>query len=184
MTGYFIISYHEIPPGVVREEDLAGTVSEKRRREKAMTLALVRNVFGMDAEISHTPDGAPFLADHPGTYISLSHSGNRAALAVSADSPVGIDIQDPSPRLRRVAARFLNSSEIPLWAKDDASLLRAWTIKEAVYKAAGIKELLSTEISISDDGMYAVTEHQGITNRYKLEYPFPGLSICTKWNQH
>lgn len=184
MIEYDVIEFSEAMDVLERlsPESIASVVPEtlsKRQKERLMTLALVKRHFGADAETGHNPDGAPFVTTSASTFISLTHSGNRAAMAFSATLPVGIDLQDPSPALMRVRERFLTEEQLPVWGKDEDTLLQAWTIKEAVYKAAGIKPLTSDEIHISPDGKTASAEHQGFTARYKLSYPLKGLTVCS-----
>lgn len=177
MTEYEVIDFGDACAFLSVGADSAGRMG-KREREGIMTLALVRKRFGKDAGIGHDADGAPFVTTLPKIHISLSHSGNRAAIAVSAEVPVGIDLQESSPRLRRVRERFLTPEQLLLWGDDDEALLRLWTIKEAVYKAAGIKELTSGRIAVSADMTRAEVEHNGSVMRYILEYPEQGLSLC------
>jgi len=180
MIEYSVIRFEEIPSGMIREQDLNEIPCPKRRRERAMVLAIVRARFGLSATLSHTPDGAPEIPSRPEIYVSVSHSGNRAAVAFSTKGPVGIDIQEPSDRLRRVATRFLSERELPYWGADNDRLLKAWTIKEAVYKASGIKNLTSDEIMLDMDSDFVTVEHSGTISRYRTEYPEPGLTVCEK----
>lgn len=180
MIDFRTISFEEVGQGIVREEELEGISNEKLRREKIMTLALVRGYLGREVTIGHRTDGSPFVAEEPELFLSLSHSGNRAAAAFSKTAPVGIDIQEPSQKLFRVAERFLRPEEIDFWSRSADNLLRAWTIKEAVYKAAGIKELLSGEIFLFRGQKYAEVKHCKETIRYNLEFPEPGITVCIR----
>lgn len=104
-----------------------------------------------DAEIGHLPSGAPVIcgADRLAT-ISISHSRTTLLLAVSRSGcPIGVDTEaaDRTRQLLRVAPRFLAPSQ-QCWATDPDLLLRAWTIKEALYKAAAIAGWPLTEIPL------------------------------------
>lgn len=104
-----------------------------------------------DAEISNLPSGAPVIcgADNFAT-ISVSHSRTTLLLAVSRSGhPIGVDTEtaDRSRQLRHVAPRFLSQAQ-QCWATDPGLLLRAWTIKEALYKAAAIAGWPLTEIPL------------------------------------
>lgn len=85
--------------------------------------------------IAHDEHGAPHL---PGRacHISISHSRTHLAAALCADSPVGIDIETDRPQLRAVGRRVLSEAEMEAYGRDPLGLLRAWTLKEALYKAA------------------------------------------------
>lgn len=104
-----------------------------------------------DAEIGHLPSGAPVIcgADRLAT-ISISHSRTTLLLAVSRSGrPIGVDTEaaNRTRQLLRVAPRFLAPSQ-QCWATDPDLLLRAWTIKEAIYKAAAIAGWPLTEIPL------------------------------------
>lgn len=110
----------------------------KREREREAALALLRRMLGdSEAAIGHKSSGAPFIPERSDICLSVSHSGDLVAVALST-APLGIDIQIPSARLERVRSRFIS----PLDAMPDVAvegrdpLLIMWTIKEAVYKAA------------------------------------------------
>ncbi len=99
------------------------------------------------------------MSGHPDLRISISHSTNHCLLAVG-NSPhinIGVDIESPRPQLLRVAQRFLTPAE-----EDSANLccdetlklgllLKYWTAKEAVYKAALTPGLALKEIHITPD---------------------------------
>lgn len=88
------------------------------------------------AVLSHTADGAPCVAGN-GVCVSVSHSRVRAALAVSLDgTPVGVDVETWRGQLEKVAPRVLSREEIAAYGSTREGLLRAWTLKEALYKAA------------------------------------------------
>lgn len=124
----------------------------RRQREVQVVTELVEGVFGKDFHIEHTPEGAPFV---PGISrpISVSHSRNLAALAVGAraGSRIGIDAEEARMQLARVAPRVLSKRELDQYSQLPDGLLRAWTMKEALYKAAGIPGLdFSTDIVLPD----------------------------------
>jgi 4'-phosphopantetheinyl transferase len=88
--------------------------------------------------------GKPRLANAKPVHFNLSHSGDRAVLAVSDAAPVGIDLE----RIRSVdhvdlAKRYFHPNELAaiVGRLDAADQRRAffliWTLKEAVVKALG-----------------------------------------------
>lgn len=83
--------------------------------------------------------------------ISITHSRDLVAVAVApAGCHVGVDAENTGRdrQLRRVASRFLSPDQLPHWGATPESLLRAWTIKEALYKAALIPGLPLEEIPL------------------------------------
>ena len=131
----------------------------RHEREQMAAADLIHTAFGPEAKKSHYPDGAPFITGYTDIPVSLSHSTSSCLLAVGKNSQViGADIESPRPQLRRVCSRFLNSAEqLRLTEEDNTAsaamnfLLKCWTAKEAVYKAARTPGLGLTEISISQD---------------------------------
>ncbi len=111
-----------------------------RERESLTVRQLVRDIFGNDAMIDHEPSGAPVIIGSD-INISVSHCATHAVVAVNESSPIGVDIELMRPTLARVAQRFLSPREMPIYASSPHMLLRAWTLKEAIYKAAGVSPL-------------------------------------------
>ena len=92
------------------------------------------------------PHGKPMLAPPwSGLHTSLSHSRDMIAVAISADRPVGVDIQHLVPGLDTVglSGRFFPRDEAEYVAAGADAGARAdrfahlWVRKEAVVKAAG-----------------------------------------------
>lgn len=102
-----------------------------RAAERRAILRLIERAFGPGHTYSHHPDGAPAI-DVEGIEISVSHCRRCAALAI-ADRAIGVDVETRRPQLERVAPRVLSADEIECYA---GSLEQAWTLKEAIYKAA------------------------------------------------
>lgn len=104
--------------------------------QKLAVRRLVAEALGPEAVLSHRPDGSP-VVEGLGREISVSHCAGLAALAVGGRDRIGVDIERPRAALGRVVHKFLSASEMKEWTAD-GDLLRAWTIKEALYKAAGV----------------------------------------------
>lgn len=80
------------------------------------------------------PHGRPRLPGL-GLSVSISHSGDRVAVALASGPPVGVDVERVVPV--DVAALAGQVLAAPEQAADPAELLRYWTRKEAVVKATG-----------------------------------------------
>ena len=137
-----------------------GNRHSRREAEKAATVQIVTTLFGPGATVTHTPDGAPLLILPDGAQapeISISHSIRTVALAVGrAGRHIGIDIEQPRQQLVRVAARFLAPEETAIHAASEENLLRAWTAKEAAFKAAGIAGLTLADIRLDATASHAL----------------------------
>lgn len=138
-----------------------GSRGSRREAEKAATARLVTSLFDTGATVAHSPDGAPqlILPDNAtaAPEISISHSLRTVVLAVGrAGRPIGVDIELPRQQLARVAARFLAPEETAIHAASEENLLRAWTAKEAAFKAAGIAGLTLADIRLDATASHAL----------------------------
>jgi 4'-phosphopantetheinyl transferase len=93
------------------------------------------------------PHGKPALRARAGDaplHFSVSHSGSLALLAISADGPVGVDVERERdlPNALPLAERFFSPAErrevrAERPAERSRLFLSLWTAKEAVLKARG-----------------------------------------------
>ena len=112
--------------------------------EQAAKMAIVAEGF------CHRADGSPFI---PGSGASISVSHCQTLVVLAADRlrrNIGIDCETSSrgAQLGRVAAKFLSPAQSLAWGTDEKHLLRAWTLKEAFYKAARIPGLSLADIPL------------------------------------
>ena len=94
------------------------------------------------SDIRTGPGGKPFLPQGD-FYLSLSHSGEYAAAMAGREGMVGIDIEKITPKVGRVAHKFLNPSERTFIGMDNPVQLLTvcWCAKEAVFKWYGRGEV-------------------------------------------
>lgn len=84
----------------------------------------------------------PFLAGEQ-YHFSISHCGDYAAAIVSKENRVGVDIEIPTEKIRKVSHKFLSTREKEEFltkpqSLDDLKLLTLlWSAKEAVFKWYG-----------------------------------------------
>ncbi len=114
----------------------------KRHLHWLGTRVLLRTMLNTSDYIDCQVDdhGKPYLVDMP-YQISLSHSFDYAAVMISKSKPVGIDIELISPKVERIAHKFLNKQELSTIKPEHRveQLYVAWCAKEAVYKCNGRK---------------------------------------------
>jgi 4'-phosphopantetheinyl transferase len=68
-------------------------------------------------------------------HVSVSHSGDRVAVAATAAAPVGVDVERVRElRLAELGAQTLGPGE---WATDLAEFFTYWARKESAVKATG-----------------------------------------------
>ena len=79
--------------------------------------------------------------DQSDYHISLSHSFPFVAAVISHKKSVGIDLERFGRNVEKIGTRFLSPEEWSRWQNSHADLTKAWTCKEAVYKAMGVPGL-------------------------------------------
>jgi len=90
------------------------------------------------------PDGRPRCPRTDGTetlHCTVSHDSRFAVAAVS-EQPIGIDVEEITPRVLRGQEHYMNPDEIALVKGhplgEMEACLRVWSAKEAVSKASGL----------------------------------------------
>jgi phosphopantetheinyl transferase len=99
-----------------------------------------------DYKITYDNNGKPLLNSKYN--ISISHSHEIAAIAISDNSKIGLDVQLNENKIINIQDKFLNLSEkLNIGESPSLKILTMiWTSKESIYKAVGIKG-----ISFSDN---------------------------------
>lgn len=112
---------------------------QTRRQAEQETVRNCLTSLGCSYTMAHRPDGSPYLVGVEGLEISVSHSKILAAVLVfrSCEGMFGIDVEDADRKqLARVTPRILNEVELAAAELIDDGFAKAWTAKEAVFKAA------------------------------------------------
>ena len=117
-----------------------GLNNGKRNLHWLSTRVLLRKLLNTSEYINCEADehGKPFLTNSP-YHISFSHSFDYAAVIISKDKPVGIDIEIIKNKIERVANKFLVKEEIDFIDTQNKieHLYICWCAKEAIYKLQG-----------------------------------------------
>ena len=150
---------------------------EKRRAEREAVLKLVHEAFGPEVGYTHDADGAP-VVEGVDSYISVSHCSYRAVLAVRNEGHVGVDIERFRPQLRRIARKFLTDAESAVTPLTDEALLRLWTAKEAVFKAASDPSLTVSRIEVSLETLKAFDTSKNQFDLFFIELAPETLAIA------
>lgn len=121
-----------------RDRYLAGRCVLRER------LALFTGVPAGQLRLQEGPFGKPALVDRPDCHFNLSHSEDRALLAIGGEAPLGVDIEQlhvvaDLPALARAHYTEAEIEQLMAWpdAARDEGFLRLWTRKEACLKAIG-----------------------------------------------
>ena len=104
--------------------------SEARRKEFLCVHILLALMTGNEhLRVGHLPSGKPQLDN--GMSISISHTKGYAAVILSENHNVAIDIEHRSDRVQRIAHRFIREDEN---ATTILAQLLHWSAKETLYK--------------------------------------------------
>jgi 4'-phosphopantetheinyl transferase len=116
----------------------------KRNLHWLGTRVLLRKMLCTEEYIDFKVDGhgKPYLVNLP-YHISLSHSFDYAAVMISKNNPVGIDIEQVKEKVERIANKFMRPAEMAFIDERQKinQLYVCWCVKEAVYKCFGQKEV-------------------------------------------
>ncbi len=161
----------------VEAEKYASVIHQKQFLAKQILLH--QNVF--DKQIRYLSSGKPVLND--GQYISISHSNNYVVVAVSSQ-PVGIDIEQPHPKLIKINSRFKHpDDEFPALTEELVQLQYLWTAKESIYKLAGIPGLnFKNDIRLLSFNQFNTSGTALLKNQQKIKLFFnklePNFLLC------
>ena len=108
-------------------------------REQFLATRKVLALENSDYEITYDINGKPLLNSKYN--ISISHSHEIAAIAISNNSKIGLDIQLKEVKIFNIQNKFLNKSEkLNIGENPSIDILTMiWTSKESIYKAVGLK---------------------------------------------
>ena len=139
------------PSCAIESGEIHVWLADLRRLPRGSSEAFVREV--LSAYIGEVLQSSDFAIDRrgkprlPSSHLefNLTHSGERAALAVATRTPVGIDIEtirtarDPLALARRFFAPE-EAQELAVMPPDrrDRAFLTVWTRKEAFVKGVGV----------------------------------------------
>lgn len=133
----------------------------------------------------------PFLADES-HHFSISHAGHFAAAIVSRHSRVGIDVEVPHEKVKRLLPKFASPHELALLAAASqahpalpwATIL--WSAKEAMFKWYSLGEIdfkahlqvVNWQLTAADAGNIEALFCKGPAQAMRLAFKqWPGLVL-------
>tara|TARA_X000000368_G_scaffold414145_1_gene403471 strand:- start:1649 stop:2227 length:579 start_codon:yes stop_codon:yes gene_type:complete len=108
-------------------------------KEQFLATRKILDIENPDYKINYNHNGKPSLNN--GCNVSISHCHKIAAVAISSNYKIGLDVQLKVKKIFNIQNKFLNKSE-KLYIGDNPSLnilTMIWTSKESIYKALGLK---------------------------------------------
>lgn len=132
--------------------------------------------------------GKPSLLKHL-HHISLSHSYPYVAAQIDLHTEVGIDLEQPKPKLLNIAPRVLASTELADAGQDITKHCVYWCAKEALYKSYGKRglhfadHLIVKPFNLARIGdLHGTIEINGFSRELELQYRIQPdyVLVCTK----
>jgi len=127
----------------ITESSLAkiAKMNERRKTEWLAARYLLQELLGKNVFCYADEFGKPILKNSDKNF-SISHSRGLVTVIIS-DFLVGIDIQEITPKIQRIAHKFMREEETQSLDTNKSleHLHVFWGAKESLYKAYGKKEL-------------------------------------------
>ncbi|MEI8202259.1 MAG: 4'-phosphopantetheinyl transferase superfamily protein [Bacteroidota bacterium] len=163
----------------VEQQQYDTFIHNKRRLHWLSYRLLLQELLGKSSvNILYSPTGKPMLANVEGN-ISVSHSGDFAAILYSQHRQTGIDIEIITDRILRLSEKFVSEDEearlSEQYLKEELYIL--WGAKESLYKLKGkdgvdFKENLHIfPFQFQQKGeIDGIIQFEGKTENYTLHY--------------
>jgi 4'-phosphopantetheinyl transferase len=151
-------------------ERLNSFTSDRRKIEFYFTRLLWKE-FGYQEFIKYGPEGNPIVSEGQ---IGVSHSKHNIVIGHSLDSVVGIDVENYSEKVIRIAQKFMSENEMERFGHSDIKRLTTiWSIKEAVFKMRPKDHLVFRDqievLSIDDNCSFRIHyEHESLELPFKI----------------
>ena len=180
-------SIQDLESKVILSEYSIKLLNQKKSEIQKKQFLAIRNIFKLlsieDNEVKYDKVGKPIFSQNK--ILSISHSGNYAAVIIS-DQSVGIDIEKINGKAHKIKHKFLHIElNYPQELNNQTSLVY-WNIKESIYKAMGItgidfkKNILALPLAINsskckswyvnNDDIYSFETYFRISRNYTLAF--------------
>ena len=131
----------ELSPKKLNNEEIKLFKLKKSNLLKEQFLA-IRKILALENvnyKITYDINGKPWLTNE--NNISISHSHEIAALVLSNNRKIGLDVQLKESKILNIQNKFLNKFEkLNIGNNPSINILTMiWTSKESIYKAIGLK---------------------------------------------
>ena len=138
--------------------------SVKRKKEWLTTHFILENIFLNKTTYSYNNLEKPVLVNRTEN-ISISHSSNYAIIIASQNKKVVIDVEEITPRIHKIAHKFLNKSEkdfLEIENNKTEMLYLIWCAKEAIYKLSEVfldfaDQIIIENFKITDEKILKAT---------------------------
>jgi 4'-phosphopantetheinyl transferase len=157
-----------LPSTILTDAELASISNEQKQIEFFCSRLTIRHLakhLGIKyLGIKKDEYGKPYLVGSD-WQMSLTHTANYVAAVMHPTNALGMDMEKPSDKIRRIAKKVFSEKEI-IDAEDDLEkLCILWSAKEALYKLYGKRQVFFIEHLMISEFKKNATE---ITGRLKI----------------
>jgi 4'-phosphopantetheinyl transferase EntD len=169
----------QLLPPCIDGRVLGGKVHPRRQQEwlasRVLVYQLLQHFTPEPLVLARNEDGKPHFPDRPQLHVSITHSPHLAAVILSEQHQVGIDIELISPKALRVADKFLTEKEKQCTTDDEEITCLYWSAKETLYKLYSRKKLvfkdnLSVEPAQEPNVLQGRVQIENFSKLYQIRY--------------
>ncbi len=134
------------PNNELNSDDYQIFLNRKVNHMKSQFLASRKLIALVDPDLRVAyENNIPLLSDNRN--ISISHCEDIVTILISENKGIGIDVERINNKVHSIKSKFLNQKEINYLSgyEESRNLTKAWTAKEAIYKALGMPGIIFSE---------------------------------------
>ncbi len=126
--------------------EIVNSFTHMARKKEWICIRLLLIKLSKNYSIGYHESGKPYLKDSS-AHISISHTKEFAGLIISDSFSVGIDLERISPRIEKIAHKFVSEKEEKIISGKNTleKLFVIWGVKEVLFKMHSIGELIFKE---------------------------------------
>ena len=134
-----------LPSAILTDAELADIRHSQKQIEffcSRLTIKYLADKLGIGyLGIKKDEYGKPYLVGS-NWHFSLTHTAEYIAVVMHPSRPLGVDMEQPSEKLLRIAHKFLSETERNDADSDSDKLCIYWSAKEALYKLYGKRKVI------------------------------------------
>lgn len=134
-----------LPSEILTDAELAAISHPQKQTEffcSRLVIKYLANSLGIKyVGIKKDEHGKPYLVDS-NWQMSITHTSNYVAAVMHPTEALGMDMEKPSEKLKRIEHKFLSETERIEAQNDIEKLCIYWSAKEALYKLYGKRKVI------------------------------------------
>ena len=134
----------KLPSEILTDAELANIHHAQKQVEffcSRLTISFLAHYLGVKyLGIKKDECGKPYLVGSD-WQLSLTHTSSYVAVVMHPTQAVGLDMEKPSEKLRKIANRILSEHEVQDANNDLEKLCIYWSAKESLYKLYGKRKV-------------------------------------------